>query len=176
MAKFNPLPFQREAIDELKEIFVRLWVNPDRHLPLILKSPTGSGKTFTSASFINELNGLPNWDEDKAFVWITFSDDLAMQSKDKFQEYFRNALQNDLLTVNDINNGKLKKNDILFLNWQKLVSRAAKNRILRRPENPDERKESGSYWEDFIDKTHEEGREIILIVDEVSIAYNPIPL
>ena len=167
MAKFNPLPFQREAIDELKEIFVRLWVNPDRHLPLILKSPTGSGKTFTSASFINELNGLPNWDEDKAFVWITFSDDLAMQSKDKFQEYFRNALQNDLLTVNDINNGKLKKNDILFLNWQKLVSRAAKNRILRRPENPDERKESGSYWEDFIDKTHEEGREIILSVDEV---------
>lgn len=167
MAKFNPLPFQREAIDELKEIFVRLWVNPDRQLPLILKSPTGSGKTFASASFINELNGLPNWNEDKAFIWITFSDDLAMQSKDKFQEYFRNALQNDLLTVNDINNGKLKKNDILFLNWQKLVSRAAKNRILRRPENPDERKESGSYWEDFIDKTHEEGREIILIVDEV---------
>ena len=167
MAKFNPLPFQREAIDELKEIFVRLWLNPDRQLPLILKSPTGSGKTFASASFINELNGLPNWDEDKAFIWITFSDDLAMQSKDKFQEYFRNALQNDLLTVNDINNGKLKKNDILFLNWQKLVTRAAKNRILRRPENPDERKESGSYWEDFIDKTHEEGREIILIVDEV---------
>ena len=167
MAKFNPLPFQREAIDELKEIFVRLWVNPDRQLPLILKSPTGSGKTFTSASFINELNGLPNWDEDKAFIWITFSDDLAMQSKEKFQEYFRNALKNDLLTVNDINNGKLKKNDIIFLNWQKLISRSAENRILRRPENPDERKESGSYWEDFIDKTHEEGREIILIVDEI---------
>jgi len=167
MAKFNPLPFQREAIDELKKIFVRLWVNPDRQLPLILKSPTGSGKTFTSASFINELNSSPNWDEDKAFIWITFSDDLAMQSKDKFQEYFRNALQNDLLTVNDINNGKLKKNDILFLNWQKLVSRAAKNRILRRPENPVNRKESGSYWEDFIDKTHDEAREIILIVDEV---------
>ena len=167
MAKFSPLPFQKEAIDELKETFVRLWNNPDRQLPLVLKSPTGSGKTFTSASFINELNGLPNWDEDKAFIWITFSDDLTMQSKDKFQEYFRNALKNNLLTVNDINNGKLRKNDILFLNWQKLVSRAAENRILRRPENPDERKESGSYWEDFIDKTHEEGREIILIVDEV---------
>ena len=167
MAKFNPLPFQKETIDQLKETFVRLWINPERQLPLVLKSPTGSGKTFASASFINELNGLPNWDEDKAFIWITFSDDLAMQSKDKFQEYFKNALKNDLLTVNDINNGKLKKNDILFLNWQKLVSRSAENRILRRPENPDERKESGSYWEDFIDKSHEEGREIILIVDEV---------
>ncbi|MBL7086763.1 MAG: DEAD/DEAH box helicase family protein [Candidatus Cloacimonetes bacterium] len=167
MAKFSPLPFQKEAIDQLKETFVRLWVNPERQLPLILKSPTGSGKTFTSASFINELNGLPNWDEDKAFIWITFSDDLAMQSKDKFKEYFKNALKNNLLTVNDINNGKLKKNDILFLNWQKLVSHSAENRILRRPENPDERKESGSYWEGFIDKTHEEVREIILIVDEI---------
>ncbi len=167
MAKFNPLPFQKETIDQLKETFVRLWVNPEKQLLLVLKSPTGSGKTFTSASFINELNGLPNWDEDKAFIWITFSDDLAMQSKEKFLEYFRNALQNDLLTVNDLNNGKLKKNDILFLNWQKLVSRVAENRILRRPDNPDERKESGSYWEDLIDKTHEEGREIILIIDEV---------
>ena len=167
MAKFNPIPFQREAIDELKEKFVHLWVNPERQLPLILKSPTGSGKTFTSALFINELNGLPNWDKDKAFIWITFSDDLAMQSKEKFQEYFKNALKINLITVNDINNGKLKKNDILFLNWQKLISRSAENRILRRPENPDERKESGSYWEDFIDKTHNEGREIILIVDEV---------
>ena len=167
MAKFSPLQFQKETIDKLKEIFVRLWAKPERQLPLVLKSSTGSGKTFTSASFINELNGLPNWDEDKAFIWITFSDDLSMQSKDKFQEYFRNALKNDLLTVNDINNGKLKKNDIIFLNWQKLVSHSAENRILRRPDNPDERKESGNYWEDFIDKTHEEGREIILIVDEV---------
>ncbi len=167
MAKFAPLPFQKETIDELKETFVRLWVDPARQLLFVLKSPTGSGKTFTSATFINELNGLPNWDEDKAFIWITFSDDLAMQSKEKFYEYFRNALKNNLLTINDINNGKLKKNDILFLNWQKIVSRSAESRILRRPENPDERKESGSYWEDVIDETHEEGREIILIVDEV---------
>jgi len=167
MAKFTPLPFQQEAIDVLKEMFVRLWVNPERQLPLVLKSPTGSGKTFTSASFINELNGLPNWDQDKAFIWITFSDDLAMQSKEKFQDYFRNSLKNDLLTINDINNGKLKKNDILFLNWQKLVSRSAENRILRRPEDPEMRKESGSYWEDFIDETHKEGREIILVVDEI---------
>lgn len=167
MAKFNPLPFQQAAIDELKKVFVQLWINSDSKLPLVLKSPTGSGKTFISSCFINELNSLPNWDKDKAFIWITFSDDLAMQSKEKFQDYFRNSLNNALLTVNDINNGKLKKNDILFLNWQKLVSRSAENRILRRPEDQEMRKESGSYWEDFIDETHKEGRKIILIVDEI---------
>lgn len=167
MAKYKLLPFQKEAIDQLKEAFIILWRNPNRQLPLVLKSPTGSGKTFMTASFINELNVIPNWDKDKAFIWITFSDDLAMQSKDKFQDYYKNSLNNDLLTINDINNSRLKKNDIIFLNWQKLVSEAAENRILRRPENPEYRKETGNYWEDFVDKTHEEGREIILIIDEI---------
>ncbi len=163
----NPLPFQRAAINELKEKFVSLWNNEDMQLPLILKSPTGSGKTLITTHFINELNTLPNWDEDKAFIWITFNKSLAMQSKEKFQQYFSNELQNNLLTVNDINNGGLAKNDILFLNWQLIVAREAENRNLRRPDNPDERNEASAYWEDFIDRTHEENRKIILVIDEV---------
>ncbi len=166
MSKFSLLPFQKDAIDEMKVDFVRLWNNPERQLPLVLKSPTGSGKTFMMAHFINDLNQLPNWDNDKAFLWITFSDDLTMQSRKKFKDYFENTLKNDLLTVEDINNGKLNKNDILFINWQKLVSRSAENRILRRPEDPEMRKESGSYFEDLIDATHDDGREIILVIDE----------
>jgi len=53
--------------------------------------------------------------EDKAFVWITFSDDLAMQSRDKFRELFENTLENYLLTTQDINRGKLNENDHLVL-------------------------------------------------------------
>ncbi len=121
MPAFNLLPFQKTAIDDLNEAFLRLWKKQDRQLPLVFKSPTGSGKTLTIAHFIRGLNHLPQWKIDKAFVWITFSDDLAMQSKDKFKEYFENNLENALLTVNDINRGKLYENDILFLNWQKVV-------------------------------------------------------
>ena len=163
---FKPLEFQKDAIDDLTKAFVNLWTEDGRQLPLVFKSPTGSGKTFMAAHFLRGLNHLPNWDEDKAFIWITFSDDIAMQSKNKFEEYFENTLENELLTVAEINRGKLQKNDILFLNWQKVVSRAAKNRILRRPENEEERKEQGIYFEDFIDNTHKENREIILIIDE----------
>jgi len=163
---FNPLQFQKVAIDELTKAFLNLWKKNERQLALVLKSPTGSGKTLTAAHFVKGLNHLPNWDEDKAFIWITFSDDIAMQSKKKFEEYFENALENGLLTVPDINRGKLQKNDILFLNWQKVVSRAADSRILRRPENEEERKESGVYFEDFIDNTHNANREIILVIDE----------
>ncbi len=163
---FTQLLFQQGAIDELKEVFVELWKNPNRQLPLVFKSPTGSGKTFVMAHFINDLAQLPNWDCKKAFIWITFSDDIAMQSKTKFEDYLENNLKCSLLTVDDISNGRLKKNDILFMNWQKIVSRAAESRILRRPEEIVMQKESGKYFEDFIDQAHSENIEIILVVDE----------
>jgi len=163
---FKPLDFQKDAIDDLTKAFINLWTEDGRQLPLVFKSPTGSGKTFMAAHFLRGLSHLPNWDEDKAFIWITFSDAIAMQSKNKFEEYFENILENELLTVAEINRGKLQKNDILFFNWQKVVSRAAENRVLRRPENEEERKEQGIYFEDFIDNTHKENREIILIIDE----------
>ena len=171
MASFNPLQFQKKAIDNLNEAFLRLWKRQDRQLPLVFKSPTGSGKTLTIAHFIRGLNHLPQWKIDKAFIWITFSDDLAMQSRDKFKEYFENNLENNLVTVNDINRGKLFENDILFLNWQKVVQDNASTRKLklRRPKDKLARKESGSYFEDVIEKTKKDGREIILVIDEAHV-------
>ena len=162
----NPLGFQRKGVDALTAGFLGLWKKSGRQLPLVLKAPTGSGKTYIAALFVRGLNRLPQWDADKAFIWITFSDDLAMQSRDKFRGYFENTLENGLLTVQDINRGKLNRNDILFLNWQKVVSTKAESRNLRRPEDEDMRKESGKYFEDVIDATKADGREIILIIDE----------
>ncbi len=170
---FNPLPFQRDTIDKLLFTLTELWKKDGKQLPLVFKSPTGSGKTFMMAHFVRGLNKLPNWDMDKAFVWITFSDDLAMQSKKKFEEYFENTLENNLLTVNNINRGKMFKNDILFLNWQKVVSRAAENRILRRPDDERMIKESGKYFEDFIDGTKNNDMAIILIIDEAHSNVTP---
>jgi type III restriction enzyme len=170
---FNPLPFQQDTIERLLATITELWKKDGKQLPLVFKSPTGSGKTFMMAYFVRGLNKLPNWDADKAFVWITFSDDLAMQSKKKFEEYFENTLENNLLTVNNINKGKMFKNDILFLNWQKVVSRSAESRILRRPDDEMMRKESGKYFEDFIDGTKKDGRSIILIIDEAHTNVTP---
>lgn len=162
----NPLKFQRDAVDKLTQTYLLLWKKEGRQLPLVFKAPTGSGKTYITALFVRGLNHLPQWSEDKAFVWITFSDDLAMQSKDKFRAYFENTLENDLLTVQDINRGKLNENDILFLNWQKVVSASAEKRTLRRPDDEEMRKESGKYFEDVIDATKNDDREIILVIDE----------
>ena len=170
---FNLLGFQETALDKLTASFIKLWANQRRQLPLVFKSPTGSGKTLMMANFVNNLNHLPNWDSDKAFVWITFSDDLAMQSRDKFHQYFGTVLENGLLTVADLDRGILQKNDILFLNWQKVVSRAAENRVLRRPEDLRLKKETGFYFEDFIENTRAKGREIVLIIDEAHTNVTP---
>ena len=166
MSKFAALNFQKQAIDELTDTFKKLWTNTESQRPLLFESPTGSGKTFMMCHFINGMNRQPNWDDDKAYVWITFSDDLAMQSKEKFKEYFFPNLENGLLTVDDFREGKLAKNDILFMNWQKVVSKAAENRKLRRPDNDTMHKESGYYFEDIIENTKAQGRDIILIIDE----------
>ena len=174
----NTLEFQKKAIDSLVNNFKLLYPKKsdtlDKTPKIILQAPTGSGKTFITESFINELNNQPDFTEDIAFIWITFSDDLAMQSRDKFRKYFSSNLNNQLLTVDDFSKGKLEKNDILFTNWQKFNIAKDKfdKRLLRRPDN-DERKlkESGYYYDDILENTHAEGREIIVIIDE-SHAYD----
>lgn len=166
MSIFGILDFQETAINKLVSVFTKLWEHQDSQRLLAFKSPTGSGKTFMVSHFVHSLNGMPSWDYDKAFIWITFSDDLAMQSRDKFQEYFATNLENGLLTVNDFKQGKLYKNDILFINWQKLVASRKENRLLRRPDEEMFLKEQGYYFEDLVENTHKEGRSIILIIDE----------
>ncbi len=166
MPKYTPKKFQQKAIDELVATFKRLWQNGNTQSPLVFKSPTGSGKTFMVSNFVNQLNYQPDFFEDIAFVWITFSDDLAMQSKNKFEEYYFPNLSNQLLTVQDFNKGVLNNKDILFLNWQKLVSKKAADRILRRPDNDELQKEQGFYFEDIVEKTHAENRQIVMIIDE----------
>ena len=167
MAQFNMLQFQQNAVEELTAQFKAIWfANNDFKHEIVFKSPTGSGKTFMVSNFINGLHTQPDWNEDVAYVWITFSDDLAMQSKEKFFEYFHPNIGNQLLTVQDFNQGLLKRNDILFLNWQKLSTEKADKRVLRRPEDERLLKETGFYFEDIVENTHKEGRQIIMIIDE----------
>lgn len=160
------IPFQIEAVDKLVANIKRLWGHGDRQIPVVLKAPTGSGKTYMTQKMICEMAEQPDWDREVAYVWITFSDDLAMQSKHKFDVYFPTSKHGRLLTIEDFSLGALQKNDVLFINWQKLVSEKAGNRIYRRPENPDERHESRVYFEDFVENTHANGVEIVFIIDE----------
>lgn len=163
---FRLVEYQRKTVERLQEAFTKAWSAKGSASPIVLKSPTGSGKTVMIAQFLGSLNHLPNWDADRAYVWITFSETLALQSRDKLSQFFGESSENRLLTVEDIDTNQFQKNDILFLNWQKVVSKSAENRKLRRPEDLLRRKEQGQYFEDFIDSAKGAGRELVMLIDE----------
>lgn len=161
--------FQEDAINELQTALKNLWNITDTIPKILLKAPTGSGKTLITSAFIDSLQTespfLPNLG-DIAFIWITFGEKLAYQSKDKFYNTFFPNLRNTLSTHEDCLN-VLRSNEILFINWEKLSQAKSTDRLkLRRPENVEDRKETGYYFEDIIENTHLQGRNIILIIDE----------
>ncbi len=154
-------PFQEEAISKLKNEFLSLWAKSNINIPLVLKSPTGSGKTIMLAQFLRDIVGDPRFEgTDVAYIWLSFSEDSYEQSKKKLFEYYGGASELNLIDLNDLSREKLKKNDVFFINWQKIKGTNKDSRKLRR-EN-----EYGLTFDNFINETHEDGRKIIVIIDE----------
>lgn len=157
-------PFQETAVSNLKNEFLSLWKLPNQNIPLVFKSPTGSGKTIMLAQFLRDIVSDPRFEgNDVAFVWFSFSEDSYQQSKKKLFEYYGGASELDLIDLNDLSRGKLRKNDVFFINWQKIKGKTKDSRKLRR-EN-----ESGLTFDNFINETHEDGRKIVVIIDEEHI-------
>jgi superfamily II DNA or RNA helicase len=162
-------PFQENAISQLKEKFLTLWKLGDRNLNLTFKSPTGSGKTIMMAQFLRDIVSDPRFQNaDVGFLWITNSDSLAMQSKDKLFSYYGGASENSLLDLNDLSDGCIPKSGVFFINWQKLVSRAQTNRKLRTEG------ELNTTFDEYLNATHEKGREVVLVIDEEHIASSTV--
>lgn len=162
-------PFQEIAISQLKEKFLSLWRLGDYNLTLTFKSPTGSGKTIMMAQFLRDIVSDPRFlNNDVGFLWMTNSDSLAMQSKDKLFQYYGGASENPLLDLNNLSDGAILKNGVFFINWQKLVSRSQTNKKLRTEG------ELNTTFDQFLSATHAQGREVILIIDEEHIASSTV--
>jgi len=164
MTSIRLKPFQETAIASLRKQLLELWKTGNRRLPLIFKSPTGSGKTVMVAQFLRDLCGDPQFDVDKAFLWFSFSEESYEQSKKKLFNYYGGAGELSLLDLNDLNRGKLEKNNVFFINWQKIKDSTKEGRKLRR-ESEITPADLGLF-DAFIKKTQEDKRELILIVDE----------
>ncbi|SMN15892.1 hypothetical protein CRYPA_1853 [uncultured Candidatus Thioglobus sp.] len=155
--------FQDRAVEQLKECFYKLWQGGNTNIPLTFKSPTGSGKTIMMAEFLRRISGEASFDPDKCFVWIS-KGELAQQSKQKLESYYSSGLPwTNCLDQNDLNKGKLKKNEIFFINWEKILDSKKNNKANRKLRTSGE---SNISIDDFIKNTHTDNREIILIVDE----------
>lgn len=157
-------PFQENTIARLKDQFLNLWKSPHNNIPLVFKSPTGSGKTIMMAQFLRDLVGDPRfYGNDVAFLWFTFSEDSYIQSKNKLFSYYGGASELELLDLNDITRGKMNKNSVFFINWQKVKGKSKESRKLRKDN------EWGLTFDSFIEKTKDEGRKLVVIIDEEHI-------
>ena len=109
----NLMRFQLKAIKSLLEC-----MEDDSVREIVLKSPTGSGKTIMLTHFMDEYT---KEHAKTVFVWLTpGKGDLETQSKNKMDKYIHNA-QTKLLA--DIMTCGFEENDACFINWEKLTKK-----------------------------------------------------
>ncbi len=119
---------------------------------LIMKAPTGSGKTIILLNYIDQFLDFTN--DKVSFVWLSIgSGELEEQSKDKMDKFLpdRNSK-----TLNDALQSGFDEGDVTFINWE-AVNRSG-NRATRVGE-----------MKNVIDRiadAHKRGIDFILVVDE----------
>ena len=137
--------FQLKAVADLKDAMSK----PKRDI--ILKSPTGSGKTIMLTHFMDDYcKSIPNI----VFIWFTpGSGDLEEQSKAKMDKYIHNA-QTKLLA--DVMTSGFCEGDCCFINWEKLTKSG--NNALKEGERK-------NFYE-HIETALENGLQFKIIIDE----------
>ena len=142
----NLMNFQLKAIKSLLEC-----MEDDSVREIVLKSPTGSGKTIMLTHFMDEYT---KEHAKTVFVWLTpGKGDLEIQSKDKMDKYIHNA-QTKLLA--DVMTCGFEENDACFINWEKLTKKG--NNALKDSERTN--------FLEWIDKAIDNGLTFKIIIDE----------
>lgn len=136
---------------QLKAIKMLLESMEESCRDIILKSPTGSGKTIILTHFMDEyMQGHAK----TVFIWLTpGKGNLEEQSKAKMDAYIHNA-QTKLLA--DVMTSGFSENDACFINWEKLTKKG--NNALKDSERMN--------FLEWIDKASNEGLAFKIVIDE----------
>lgn len=137
--------FQLDAVKSLFEAMEK----PTRDI--ILKSPTGSGKTIILTYFMHQY--IQSYSK-TVFVWLTpGKGNLEEQSKAKMDKYIH-ASQTKLLA--DVMTAGFEENDSCFINWEKLTKKG--NNALKDSERTN--------FLEHIQNALNSGLHFVIIVDE----------
>ncbi len=124
---------------------------------IIFKAPTGSGKTLMVAEFLKQLLNDSDISTPLSFIW-TAPRKLHHQSKEKLERYYEDTRAIECSDFEDLTDKQIAEDEILFLNWES-INKKDKNTIVK--EN-----EKEFYLGKIVENTKNEGREIILVIDE----------
>ena len=157
--------FQQKAIEGILD-HVRTILSGNAVKTVILQSPTGSGKTFMMSQVINKLATDQSFDHvDMCFLWVSIGKGaLHEQSYRSLKKTF-NGYPDCHLIENEFTGGrdKINRNEVVVLNWEKLRTKDNatgdwKNILMKDKER--------NNFIDVIQNTKDEGRKIVLIIDE----------
>ncbi len=147
--------YQTNAIDELMSKSKKLFTYADNK-KLIFKAPTGSGKTIMMAEFLKQLCEDKEVKSPLSFIW-TAPRQLHGQSKDKLDHYYEPSRALRCSFFEDLDDKRIDQNEILFFNWESINK---EDNIYIRDNEQD------NNLTNILANTREEGRTIILIIDE----------
>lgn len=157
--------YQEKAVERLIEYTCDSLLTPNRRIQMLLKAPTGAGKTVTMASFISQLVQevilRPDLPRDLAFIWIA-PNTLHLQSYASLKGFYSGLNELKTLQLDDLGgNTVLQAKDLLFVNW----SSVDKEKNTFRQKN-----ERGFNLETLIENTRMQGTEIIVVIDEAHLS------
>ena len=147
--------YQENTVDELLGKAKKL-LKYSSEKKLVFKSPTGSGKTIMMAEFLKQLVDDRDVRESLSFIW-TAPRQLHTQSRDKLEKYFEDSRALRCSFFEDLDDRRIGENEILFFNWESINK---KDNVYIRDNEQDLNLSS------ILERTKEEGRVIILIIDE----------
>lgn len=147
MSNFTLFEFQERVVQEL----IEHTVNDNKKQTIVVKSPTGSGKTIILANFVDQYLNI---NQKTAIIWLCpGKGNLEEQSQSKMLSCF--PLRNSQNLLDALNNGFVAES-ITFVNWELVTN---KNNISIKE---GERKNLF----DRISEAHRDGIQFIIIIDE----------
>jgi type III restriction enzyme len=114
--------YQEEAVNALVKDTFALLGQPGAHHKMVLKAPTGAGKTVSIAAYLDRLSAelaarSETSNSNVAFIWFA-PNQLHLQSYLSLTSYFEELRSIKPIQFEDITDGTLHPNEILFVNWQ----------------------------------------------------------
>lgn len=150
------LKYQQKAINELTNYSIEALQEEDSKI-IIFQAPTGAWKTIMMWKVIEDLANLADEEKiDVCFIRISVNS-LHEQSKESLERVFEEERKIECISIQDITDKELLKNQTLFINWEKINK---KDNLFV--------KENEYDWnlQSVIKNTKDSGTKIALIIDE----------
>ena len=112
--------FQEKAVNLLVTSCSSMLDQSNRQNVCVLKSPTGSGKTFMTAVFIERL--IKRREDELCFIWVTIGKgELQIQSRNALARYFNGSPVVHLIEE-EFSGGRdlIDRNEVVVVNWEKI--------------------------------------------------------